>query len=129
MSIPPMGTPAGWYPDASDPRRVRYWDGAQWTGQVGVPPGRSQFNFGSASLIIGSAGVLLTAMLAFPVIGPFLAIVVAPPGVACAVGAIVLGVQGRKRTDKDKQQATIGLAIGCVLAAVYIGLGCLMVTL
>ena len=26
-----MSTPAGWYPDPSDPTFQRYWDGAQWT--------------------------------------------------------------------------------------------------
>ena len=25
-------TPAGWYPDPSDPQRVRYWDGGNWSG-------------------------------------------------------------------------------------------------
>ena len=26
-----MSTPAGWYPDPSDPARLRWWDGSQWT--------------------------------------------------------------------------------------------------
>jgi uncharacterized protein YbjQ (UPF0145 family) len=25
--------PAGWYPDSTDPSRVRWWDGTQWTDQ------------------------------------------------------------------------------------------------
>ncbi len=25
--------PAGWYPDTTDPSRVRWWDGTQWTDQ------------------------------------------------------------------------------------------------
>lgn len=30
-----MSTPqADWYPDPLDPARLRYWDGAQWTGCV-----------------------------------------------------------------------------------------------
>ncbi len=29
-----MTTPAGWYPDPHDERRLRYWDGAAWTGSV-----------------------------------------------------------------------------------------------
>lgn len=29
-----MNTPAGWYPDPSDPSAQRYWDGSQWTAQT-----------------------------------------------------------------------------------------------
>ncbi len=31
-----MSTPAGWYPDPSDPSRTRWWDGTQWTDHT--PP-------------------------------------------------------------------------------------------
>lgn len=30
--------PADWYPDPSDPARLRYWDGAAWTGHVAPNP-------------------------------------------------------------------------------------------
>lgn len=30
-TTPPSATPAGWYPDYSDPTQQRYWDGAAWT--------------------------------------------------------------------------------------------------
>jgi Protein of unknown function (DUF2510) len=33
-----LSRPGGWYPDPSDPRMLRYWDGHAWTGQVGQPP-------------------------------------------------------------------------------------------
>ena len=29
--------PARWYPDPHDPARLRYWDGAQWTGYLVDP--------------------------------------------------------------------------------------------
>lgn len=32
-----MSTPAGWYPDPYDERRLRYWDGAAWTESVSEP--------------------------------------------------------------------------------------------
>ncbi|WP_420178711.1 DUF2510 domain-containing protein [Paenarthrobacter sp. TA1.8] len=31
QSMPGSTTPAGWYPDPSDPRFVRWWDGRAWT--------------------------------------------------------------------------------------------------
>lgn len=31
MSAPGTSTPAGWYPDPSDPARGRYWNGNAWT--------------------------------------------------------------------------------------------------
>jgi len=30
-SHPVTATPAGWYPDPSDPNTRRYWDGVRWT--------------------------------------------------------------------------------------------------
>jgi len=33
QSMPGSTTPAGWYPDPSDPRFVRWWDGTAWTAQ------------------------------------------------------------------------------------------------
>jgi hypothetical protein len=33
---------AGWYPDADDPTRQRYWDGAQWTEHRTPTPDTSQ---------------------------------------------------------------------------------------
>ena len=29
--------PANWYPDPQKPARLRYWDGAQWTGYLVDP--------------------------------------------------------------------------------------------
>jgi hypothetical protein len=29
--------PPGWYPDASDATKVRWWDGNQWTGDARAP--------------------------------------------------------------------------------------------
>ena len=29
--------PADWYPDPKDPARLRYWDGAAWTGYLVDP--------------------------------------------------------------------------------------------
>ncbi len=30
----PHGPPAGWYPDQTDPSKVRWWDGARWTDHL-----------------------------------------------------------------------------------------------
>ncbi|WP_456845811.1 DUF2510 domain-containing protein [Cellulomonas sp. P5_C6] len=30
-------TPASWYPDPIQPSRLRYWDGATWTGYLVDP--------------------------------------------------------------------------------------------
>ena len=30
-------TPANWYPDPQQPARLRYWDGAEWTGHLVDP--------------------------------------------------------------------------------------------
>ena len=35
---PATSTPAGWYPDAADETKVRYWDGVRWTDQVQARP-------------------------------------------------------------------------------------------
>ncbi|UVJ38717.1 DUF2510 domain-containing protein [Arthrobacter sp. CJ23] len=36
MTQPTNGstTPPGWYPDPSDPRQMRWWDGARWTAHL-----------------------------------------------------------------------------------------------
>ncbi len=33
-ATPPEPTPAGWYPDVSDPHTLRWWDGSGWTPSV-----------------------------------------------------------------------------------------------
>jgi len=33
-------TPAGWYPDATDPSVQRYWDGTAWTEHTAPAPER-----------------------------------------------------------------------------------------
>ncbi|WP_285042848.1 DUF2510 domain-containing protein [Plantibacter sp. LMC-P-059a] len=33
-TTPPSATPAGWYPDYSNPTQQRYWDGAAWTSHT-----------------------------------------------------------------------------------------------
>jgi Protein of unknown function (DUF2510) len=38
----PNTVPAGWYPDASAPGNVRWWDGAQWTEHVQADPTMAQ---------------------------------------------------------------------------------------
>lgn len=35
-------SPAGWHPDPFDPRRLRYWDGVQWTEHRAPNPGQGQ---------------------------------------------------------------------------------------
>jgi resuscitation-promoting factor RpfB len=38
MTATRPSTGAGWYPDPSDPQRIRYWDGTSWTEQTLVAP-------------------------------------------------------------------------------------------
>lgn len=38
VGAPPEGPPAGWYQDSRDNRKLRYWDGRDWTDQVRPRP-------------------------------------------------------------------------------------------
>ncbi|MEQ4567142.1 DUF2510 domain-containing protein [Paenarthrobacter sp. CAP02] len=42
QSMPGSPTPAGWYPDPSDPRFVRWWDGHAWTANQAPRQGQYQ---------------------------------------------------------------------------------------
>lgn len=44
---PPVGPPAGWYPDPYDPSRQRYWDGRAWDLSA-MPTTAAPFGGGSA---------------------------------------------------------------------------------
>ncbi|MFE4196543.1 DUF2510 domain-containing protein [Paenarthrobacter sp. NPDC056912] len=37
QALPGSTPPPGWYPDPSDPRLVRWWDGVAWTAHQGPP--------------------------------------------------------------------------------------------
>ena len=66
---PPLLPPSGWYPDPYDPRMLRWWSGAEWTGYtypavpVYVPkkrePRKWMGRFGGWIIAAASAGVWL----------------------------------------------------------------------
>lgn len=70
QSMPGSTTPPGWYPDPSDPRFVRWWDGVVWTPHT--TPAAAQFQAPyKAPRVLISAGT--------PVYNPFIwAIVLLP---------------------------------------------------
>ncbi|MBT2585678.1 DUF2510 domain-containing protein [Arthrobacter sp. ISL-95] len=45
QSMPGSTTPPGWYPDPSDPRFVRWWDGRAWTAQQAPAQFQAQGQF------------------------------------------------------------------------------------
>jgi hypothetical protein len=58
----PREIPAGWYPDPEDGSRSRYWDGGEWTSQVGpLPPAPSQPVQAAPSIAAAFAPVALDA--------------------------------------------------------------------
>ncbi|MDR2035451.1 MAG: hypothetical protein LBP91_02070 [Coriobacteriales bacterium] len=69
--------------------------------------------FAVAALVLALIGLLCFSMLALPVIGPFIAIVVIPPALVCALLAIIFAILGLKGTSKTV--AILGLILGCLI--------------
>ena len=101
-----VGQQPGWYPDPWAQAAHRWWDGAEWTGQVGGPPGPqpaspmaqavpAQNVTGPRWLVLGgSAGVALGSLLPWAeVTAPFIGTVTVAgtdgDGVLTLFGAVV----------------------------------------
>lgn len=54
-------TPPGWYEDAHDPRRLRYWDGSAWLEEY--RPKESASGTPSSSLVVAESRVCTTDQL------------------------------------------------------------------
>ncbi len=51
-----MTTPAGWYPDPTQPTYQRYWDGQQWTEHTNAPAaGAAMHGFGRSQEDVANA--------------------------------------------------------------------------
>lgn len=64
----PESAPPGWYPDANDPHRERWWDGGEWSDQtrsVATPPARRST---VRVLLLGCAGLVAFCIAAFVVL-------------------------------------------------------------
>lgn len=102
---PVPATPAGWYPDPSDPNTQRYWDGARWTEN------RSP---GAVTLKLDTNGKAIAAM----VLGILW---------LCGIGsilALVFGYQAQNEIEASAgKQGGKGMAIaGIVLGWIGVGL-------
>ena len=69
-----MSDPGQWYPDPQNPRRMRYWDGSQWTHHTAARLSRRATYRPARVLarlsLIGIAGVTLCQIVAAALIGP-----------------------------------------------------------
>ena len=106
------GTPAGWYPDPSDPTSQRYWDGARWTDNR--TPGASQ-----AGAQTGTNGKAIAAL----VLGILW---------LCWIGsilALVFGYSAKNEIDESGgAQQGRGMAIAGIVLG-WVGVGALLLYL
>jgi hypothetical protein len=51
--VPGSTTPSGWYPDPSDPRFVRWWDGRAWTAHQAPAQLQAPAQFRASFLLYG----------------------------------------------------------------------------
>ncbi len=110
-----VGGPApapNWYPDPSDPRFLRYWDGARWTehtspvsGEVaGAPQGGVAPSGGSSHKVL---------WIVLGVVGGLMALGVIVVVVLAAIAAPVYDSQRQKAADTSAKAdvATLGMEI------------------
>lgn len=102
--IVPPSAPAGWYPDSSDPRAMRYWDGTRWGDPV-LPVATTQpwSGFAISAFILTLLGVLLGGLAGLNIVLTVLGLIFAfigyastkmRRGRALSVAAILIGTVG-----------------------------------
>ena len=102
MSVGPGGTPAGWYPDASNGGRQRYWDGSAWTAHFApelIPAPTAPM--ASPSPVMSTAGPAWTALKRTP----WLAYGAA--GLAGLVVGVIFGLPGECHSRRAKPVPTV----------------------
>jgi hypothetical protein len=76
QSMPGSATPPGWYPDPSDPRFVRWWDGVVWTPHTALASAQFQGQYKAPRVLISADK---------PVYNPFIWAIVLMPLIAYVI--------------------------------------------
>ncbi|MGA9275783.1 DUF2510 domain-containing protein [Ilumatobacter sp.] len=106
-----VGSTPGWYPDPGGQHDLRYFNGADWTGDVStdgerrfapMPTTGGNGPSGTPALVLGIVAVCIAWI-------PFISVI----GAGVAVAAIVTGVR-RRRWPSARDAANVGIVTGVV---------------
>jgi hypothetical protein len=104
MSHPtPPTTPAGWYPDHSNPAIQRYWDGTTWTDHTAPAAGAAQPAAGAAAAGGGFGSWWSTRTTGIKVLLIAGAVIV----LLIVVSSVANAAAGGNRADRDEEPAAI----------------------